>query len=333
MAHQTQLHPAKQGGRFFVMDNFYTRHLQGRQLDIMSDCECKILGTVRFNNVDGPNRPALKDAIESLRNASPGDWRRVQVYNQGNTAESPLTIAEKCGFVVFKDRSIVAFYKNNLADTPIARVHQPDDAHAVMCVHGLVPLLRWTGSEALNRTKVYAPAVIVAYNLFMNGVDRCDQLRSTTATVQKERRVTMSILTFILDASVINAHALLKAITKSVESIIDITLMKQRIIEQLVRDYADYQQTRVTLPPISRRTHPVCLDTQEATAGGNRHLLFETENRKSVHCFLCSLRSEKGRGGYTFYSCCQCHLGFHVNCFTSFHFKDSFRDARPGAPQ
>eukprot|EP00737_Agarophyton_chilense_P005115 gb/GEZJ01007203.1/.p1 GENE.gb/GEZJ01007203.1/~~gb/GEZJ01007203.1/.p1 ORF type:complete len:188 (+),score=13.02 gb/GEZJ01007203.1/:250-813(+) len=96
---------------------------------------------------------------------------------------------------------------------------------------------------------MHVPSTIVAYTLFMNGVDRFDQFRSTTATVRKEQRVPMSILTFVLDTSNLNWHALLKCISSSGQAIIDIGTMKNRVIMQLVSEHIGCKQRRAKLTP------------------------------------------------------------------------------------
>lgn len=72
MAHQTQLHPTPNHGRLIKMDSYITRHVLARKLHVLSDGECKVLGTMRVTNVDRINRPALKDSIESLKHADSG---------------------------------------------------------------------------------------------------------------------------------------------------------------------------------------------------------------------------------------------------------------------
>lgn len=326
MAHQTQLHAAPDCGRLMVMDNFYTRPVLARQLHVLSDGDCKILGTVRFTNVDGINRPALKEAIEDLKHAPRGEWRLVQVFEKCQGATQTVEAAQNAGFIVFKDRCVVTLYTNDLLDTPTLRIHKPDD-HAVHCVHGLAPLQRWTGDESLQRTTLLVPAVIVAYNLFMNSVDRFDQLRSTEATMRKERRVTMSILSFVLDAAIINSHALLHAISNPGEGIIDAMIMKRRIIQQLVMVHVEYKQTRASLSTALQGNQSDIIDVTESSKV--QHLLLETNGRKSVHCLLCSLLPVQGRGRYTMYSCTKCERGFHVNCFTFFHNAENLRNYRP----
>lgn len=80
MAYQTLLYPVPDHGRVISMDNFYTCHTLARQLNVLNDDEGKELGTVHFNNVDGINCPALKDANAAVIHTSCGAWHLVQVY-------------------------------------------------------------------------------------------------------------------------------------------------------------------------------------------------------------------------------------------------------------
>lgn len=45
--------------------------------------------------------------------------------------------------------------------------------HSVSCVHSLVPSHRWLGTKSMTRTGLKLTSPIIAYNLFMNSVDRC----------------------------------------------------------------------------------------------------------------------------------------------------------------
>jgi hypothetical protein len=74
-------------------------------------------------------------------------------------------------------------------------------------VQGLAKLQHWTGKESFHRSIFDVPAPIVAYNMFMNSVDRLDQYRSTNPTQRKERRLQMTIFTLFLDLAVSQALA------------------------------------------------------------------------------------------------------------------------------
>ena len=155
--------------------------------------------------MDATNRYHLSKAIESMKDASRGSWCLVQAFNkhpnerlrnqhqaqqrrssgtnQANTFVPPLDdAANKAGYLVFKDSKVVVFYTNDLLENPPEPILQGSDERAVKCVHGLAKISRWTGTEVLHCTEFFVPAPIVAYNMFMNGVDCMDQLRATLAT-------------------------------------------------------------------------------------------------------------------------------------------------------
>jgi hypothetical protein len=83
----------------------------------------------------------------------------------------PQNVAKNCGYIMYNDSKIVIFYTSDLADTlkewfAIGN----DNVDAIRCVHCLAPLHRWTDECKINREKFDAPAIVVAYNLFMNAV-------------------------------------------------------------------------------------------------------------------------------------------------------------------
>jgi hypothetical protein len=50
------------------------------------------------------------------------------------------------------------------------------DERAIKCIHGLVNISRWMETEVLHCTDFFVLAPIVAYNMFMTGVDHMDNL-------------------------------------------------------------------------------------------------------------------------------------------------------------
>lgn len=59
------------------------------------------------------------------------------------------------------------------------------------------------------------------------------------------------------------------------------------------------------------------------------HMLLENEGKKSTQCHLCKLSSKDGMERTSIYSCTACEKGFHVNCFTFFHARDTLKQVRP----
>ncbi len=244
MAHQTKLFKDANERRTLVMDNFYTRHVLARQLKILSDEDIRIIGTVRFNNVDAVNRPHLKEALSQISTKPRGSWLLVQSFDKPTKEGEEPCVAKKAGYIVFKDRNVVTFYTNDLADTPTSPIQEQNE-ETVRCVHGLAPMKRWMGNETFHRTELQVPAIIVAYNLFMNAVDRFDQMRSTNITARREKRVPMSIFTFLLDASIHNAFALLKEVDpEKANSMKDMKEFKRQVAEQLVASFSRSKKKR-----------------------------------------------------------------------------------------
>jgi hypothetical protein len=121
-------------------------------------------------------------------------------------------------------------------------------------VNGLAKLYRWTDDCLLYRKVFMAPAVVVAYNLFMNSVDRMDQRRSAMACQRREKRCSMSIFTMILDLACSNAYALACTLSTTYKSEVKFGEFKRRIADQLslpwtlrTRDRADWNQTQESI--------------------------------------------------------------------------------------
>lgn len=159
-----------------VTDNIYTLHLLAKQLSISTDVETKMLGAGRMNNVDGINRPHLKQAIEKVNKSTRCSWLLCQTYEKDGTYDGVVHIAVRSGYIVFKDRNACVFHTNDLLGETKHFISELNK-HSIKCLHVLFPLLRWTGIENLHRTELHFSAAIVAYNHFMNGVDLFDQFR------------------------------------------------------------------------------------------------------------------------------------------------------------
>ncbi|KAF4134596.1 hypothetical protein GN958_ATG16221 [Phytophthora infestans] len=99
-----------------------------------------------------------------------------------------MRLADHAGFIIFLDKKPVVFYTNDLSGTPSQRVLSGSSPEAIDLCHGLAPIRRWTGEQNLHRKILSVPAAIAVYNIFMNAVDRVDQLRSTNPIRRKEAR-------------------------------------------------------------------------------------------------------------------------------------------------
>jgi hypothetical protein len=83
MGHQTKTHKQPDGKkRVFFTDNFYTQHNLAATLQKFTDGESKMIGTVKFTNVDGANQHHLSKAMELMKDAQRGEWMLVRAYHK-----------------------------------------------------------------------------------------------------------------------------------------------------------------------------------------------------------------------------------------------------------
>jgi hypothetical protein len=85
-------------------------------------------------------------------------------------------IAEKAGFVVLKDAKVAVLYTNDFKATPTAPMLLMGSEEAIHAVNRICIIRTWTGSEVMRRSPIEVPAIVGAYNSFMNAVDRMDQI-------------------------------------------------------------------------------------------------------------------------------------------------------------
>ncbi|HEY9301516.1 MAG TPA: hypothetical protein VIQ31_35160, partial [Phormidium sp.] len=362
--------------RVFFTDNFYTRHVIAKELDRITDGKAKLIGTVRFNNIEKLSKAHVMKATKLLEDKPRGHWMLVQVIeaeakpdgsektkgrpkkahaltdkdknaspsNQStiskprgrpkktdntksdkanpvtpnnSTADTPGDkdietenetevstattgiVAKNSGYIVFKDKKIVLFYSNDLASTPCEPVLDGNDPRAIDAVHGLAEIKRWLGMECMTRSSLHVPAVVVAYNLYMNAVDRFDQARGTNACQRKEVRLNMSVFTFLIDAAVSNAYALSKVENKDKRSLSsfkrDLAVQMCRTIEHSARDrqgdaskYPKYihdknkaqSSTKSTKAAISKVTTRSSTDQMDANAAAQGNAAMIDLNNK-----------------------------------------------------
>ncbi|KAK1946029.1 hypothetical protein P3T76_003077 [Phytophthora citrophthora] len=199
--YMTKTHPAPNGHRLLVSDNFYTRHNLAKTLLAFTDGEMRLLGNVCIYLQGKWNAMELEASKSRMDVAERGSWELVAAVDvpvgweklqekhkrlqkkmpshQQTPYMAPMTIAANAGYIVFRDKLTVIFFTNDLAGTLSQRVLAGDSREAIHLCRNLAPLQRWTGDQVPHRKTFQVPAMVAAYNLFMNGVDRVDQLRST----------------------------------------------------------------------------------------------------------------------------------------------------------
>lgn len=218
----------------------------------------------------------------------------MQVLENDSAGEAETRVTQNAEYIVFRNRAVVAFYTNDLHDTPLLSIHTADE-HEIKCVHGLEPLHRWIDKKSMLWKTFQVPSIIVENNSFMDGVGRFDQIRSTWATIRKEKRVTMSMISFVMETSVLIAHALLRLLSKLWDRITDAATVKHRLLTQLVSEYAEYKPQSMTLKIPWRGCFIQQPNADIKNAIPEPHMLLETEGKKaciaSSVSFLCKINS------------------------------------------
>lgn len=93
----------------------------------------------------------------------------------------------------------------------------------------------------------------------------------------------MSMRRFLLDAPVLSAHALLRALSKSGDRIIDAAAIKRKMLTKLVSEYMAYKQQSLELSIYSPACTTYRSDTNVEIPIPELQMLLETEGKNSVH--------------------------------------------------
>ncbi len=150
--------------------------------------------------------------------------------NQRTPFVPPMTnILEKAGFVVLKDAKVVVFYTNGLTNMPTAPILPMESPKAIQAEKRTCTIRRWTGSEVMHRSMFEVPAIVGAYNSFMNAVNRLDQIRSSCPTRRREKSVSMALFTLVLGFAIINARAIYQKLHFGTD--LTLTSFKQALCE------------------------------------------------------------------------------------------------------
>ncbi|KAF4132759.1 Transposase IS4 [Phytophthora infestans] len=348
LARQNQQLPAPSGKRVVVMDSYYTRHGLAKPILEMTTGETRVIGTCRLNYVDSLSRSSVEAAVLALQHAERGSWKLVAAMEavgdvkaaekEHKRREKGLKKAQKtpfvppqqrsanAGYIVFRDKRVVIFYTNDLTATPSINVQDGSSREAQMCCNGMGFIKRWTGTEVFRRSKVCAPAIVCAYNKYMNAVDRFDQLRSTNPTRRREKRLQMSIFTWLLDVAIHNAYAIYQAIIAAANGHAATDNANDHEVEvSAPKSLREAKEEIVNLLVAAQHMHMQSLrhranhrEPIEDIVGSDQSQHMLTRSRGKLLCLLCSIRGGKNRVKY---ACTRCRRGYHVECFMAIHYK------------
>lgn len=125
-----------------------------------------------------------------------------------------------------------------MAETPLQCIHEPHK-HAIIRDHVLSPLQQWIEEKSKNGAYYRSSLLWSGTQVFMNAIDRINQYWSTAATVWREKGVTMSIFTFVLDDCIINSHAVFRSITEPGAPISDMFELKQKVFKSSMNEHVE----------------------------------------------------------------------------------------------
>ncbi|EGZ10404.1 hypothetical protein PHYSODRAFT_518952 [Phytophthora sojae] len=157
------------------------------------------------------------------------------------------------------------------------------------------------------------------------GTVRMNLLRSTNPTRRREKRLHMSVFTWLLDISIINTYALERVIGGSASARVTLREFKREIADKLTRNEKTLKQQR------DRRQQKRKAGALDEAVGSvdSLHIITPNSTEHSngkLTCYLCSLR---GMAKKAKYGCTKCERGFHVECFRAFHYEGAFRSNAP----
>ena len=328
--HATMKDPQKR--RVVFIDSFYTRHQLGEVVKKLTDNKTKIYGTQKFNLIDATNRTYVKKAMSMVEKLERGSWALVRAYdkvddldklrrehnklqkNLPSNERKPFTpptsqVADKAGYIIFKDKKIVIFYTNDLACTPSKPILLGKSEEAIKAVNGLGKLYRWTGNENMCRIEFLVPIMVVAYNKFMSGIDRIDQLIATYSYIGREIRLNYKILLYVIDLCIYNAFSLQKQLENSDK--INVREFKRRVLVSMLES--------------NEKSEEQC-EKREENLG--KHILLNFDNEQSDQvkkaskpnqklCFLCPKLHNKRKFVCT--GCFYCKVPFCLPCYSKYH--------------
>ena len=193
-----------------------------------------------------------------------------------------------------------------------------------------------TGSTTVMRRQkdgqkesVPCPPNVVAYNKYMGGVDKCDQLRGYYRVRVKSKKCYKYIFWFLFDCSIVNSFTLVKhysPITDSSRHTV-IKTFRQKLAMQLIGEYNSRQ--RYSLPaPIQAACHdstvPPAKRQRTGAVGSEGHYPFKGPKSR---CFWCWNYKNQRRHDSA-YHCRRCGKAFCLisrdapegpSCFEQYH--------------
>lgn len=195
-------------------------------------------------NVDNVNLPAQKTAIDELKRALLVYWCLFQAFNMSQRLQRQVH-----GDGLHQ----ISCRKSYPTCAQCKRLQR-------MFSRATKTMRRRIVDESRRLVTLQVPALIFPYNLFMNTVDRFNQVRFMAFTVCQRKPVYPQIK-FLLYESLVNVHHLLYAIPTTGNSITKFAELEEWIFLQLMNDLISYKLPRASLCPLLQPVHGVSAES------------------------------------------------------------------------
>jgi len=235
------------------------------------------------------------DNYEALKQQHTNQQNRVPKHQQVPFIPPMTKVSENAGYVVLKDAKGIVFYCNDLKLMPTSPLLAMDNEEAIRAVNGVCTIRKWTGSEVMHGSSLVVPAIVGAYNSFMNAVDHMDQIQFSCPTHRHKKRVSMTLFTMILDLAIISARDIYNKLYG--QKNYALTAFKQALCEQLVMPMvrSKEERNRRVTPEVRYRSPAV--DDVIGSVDSRHYLMNLKRNAKGrvgdAHCYLCLIFEKK----------------------------------------
>lgn len=270
--------------------------------------------------------------------------------------------ADRCGYIIYKDTKEVLFYTNDLAtdvpngeETFLIAKNGVATQEMIECVRGLCTLKRWTDASYAGRTKFQAPAIVVAYNMFMNAVDVMDQYREANITKRKDKRVSLGLFFFLMDLCVHNAFAIYTKLRETNPDLpilqfpefkrkicvsmvtpqmnrrdkeaMEVKLRRERKIASAEKAKKRLNELRVSVGVAPSNLPEASVEHRLARTSFGKTYGSKKPQHERINCIACKMAVDMGEIGsqgakselLTSWCCLMCKSGFHPECFVMWH--------------
>lgn len=335
LAEQSLNYPSHINKKVVLTEHSFTSHTLAKKLLIMTNYQTRMIGGVELKRVEEINRPDLTEATKFMTERELGEWVLVAAYDKfdnPNAFTDPYQMSSgvtkvkspNAGYIVFKNKHTI-LYTNDLAKTPSKDVLTWTDPEAIECVRGACTVTHIAMEKPFKRTPLKLPVMLVTYNMFMDGLDEIEQQISTSALKRKEVHEVIAFFLYIIDVSTQNAYSVYVEIMKG-KAALPLKEFKRALAEALTRPLLVQKEVKkrvVEPPPVeptAKKFGTTSTIYQHLERPTKPHLLVTNKDYDGARCHLCAV-IYNGRSD-TIYGCTGCRKGFHVDCYSAYHFPE-----------